>query len=189
MESYFTEQEFANRDGAVQPLPIAEYEACIFTNCNFSNTNISKCSFIDCSFQHCDCSNANLHQTIIRDVSFHDCKMLGLHFDACNDFLFSAIFKNCTLSFSSFYKLKLKGILFKDCTLHEVDFAGCDLTGAFFNNCDLKGAIFDRTTLEKADLSTAYNYIIDPENNRIKKAKFAAAGLAGLLGKYDIVIK
>jgi uncharacterized protein YjbI with pentapeptide repeats len=188
MENYFSEQEFANKDGAAQPLPIAEYEACTFINCSFSNANVSKCSFIDCHFQHCDCSNTNLHQTIIRDVSFQDCKMLGLHFNACNDFLFSATFKNCTLNFSSFYKLKLKGILFKDCTLHEVDFAECDLTGAFFDNCDLKGTVFDRTILEKADFSTAYNYTINPENNRIKKAKFSTDGLAGLLGKYDIKV-
>lgn len=188
MENYFIEQEFENRDWAAQPLVIAEYEACHFINCNFSNADLSKHSFIDCSFQHCDCSNARLSQTTIRDTSFKDCKLLGLHFNTCNDFLFSATFKKCTLSFSSFYKLRLKGVLFEDCTLHEADFAECDLTGAFFSNCDLKGAIFDRTTLEKADLSTAYNYIIDPENNKIKKAKFSTAGLAGLLSKYDIKV-
>jgi len=188
MENYFTEQEFANRGCTVHPLPVAEYEACSFINCTFSNADLSKRSFIDCSFQHCDCSNANLLQSTIRDVNFQDCKMLGLHFNTCNDFLFSATFKKCTLNFSSFYKLKLKGILFKDCILHEADFAECDLTGAFFDNCDLKGAIFDRTILEKADLSSAYNYIIDPEKNKIKKAKFSANGLAGLLGKYDIKV-
>ncbi|GAB3419358.1 pentapeptide repeat-containing protein [Niabella aquatica] len=189
MENYFTEQEFVNRDGFAHPLPVAEYDACNFINCHFSNTDLSKYSFIDCGFQHCDCSNAQLVQTVLRDVSFRDCKLLGLHFDACNNFLFSATFKNCTLNFSSFYKLKLKGILFKDCTMHEVDFAECDLTHAFFDNCDLKGTLFDSTLLEKADFSTAYNYTIDPENNKIKKAKFSTDGLTGLLGKYDIVIK
>ncbi|MCC6186899.1 MAG: pentapeptide repeat-containing protein, partial [Chitinophagaceae bacterium] len=42
--------------------------------------------------------------------------------------------------------------------------------------------------LEKTDFRSAYNYSIHPERNRIKKAKFAQAGLAGLLQHYDIVI-
>jgi len=49
-------------------------------------------------------------------------------------------------------------------------------------------ATFDKTMLEKADFRTAYNYSIDPDNNRIKKAKFSQSGLGGLLHKYDIVI-
>jgi fluoroquinolone resistance protein len=43
--------------------------------------------------------------------------------------------------------------------------------------------------LEKADFRTAYNYSIDPEKNRIKKAKFSIFGVTGLLDKYDIEIE
>ncbi len=189
MENYFTEQEFKNEDYTVRPLPAAEYEACSFTNCNFSGADLSKYSFIDCTLWHCDCSNAKLLQTIVRDVRFINCKLLGLRFDTCNDFLFSAAFEKCTLGFSSFYKLKLKGIFFNDCTLHEVDFAETDLTGVVFDKCDLKNTVFDQTILEKADFSTAYNYSINPENNKIKKAIFSVEGLPGLLEKYDIVIR
>jgi len=32
------------------------------------------------------------------------------------------------------------------------------------------------------------NYSIDPEKNKIKKARFSTAGIAGLLDKYDIEI-
>jgi uncharacterized protein YjbI with pentapeptide repeats len=73
--------------------------------------------------------------------------------------------------------------------MHEVDFSESDLSNATFDNCDLLTATFDRTVLEKADFRTAYNYAIDPENNRIKKARFSTAGLAGLLFKYDLDIK
>ena len=45
-----------------------------------------------------------------------------------------------------------------------------------------------RMILEKADFSTAYNYVIDPELNTIRKAKFSIAGITGLLHKYDIDI-
>jgi hypothetical protein len=53
----------------------------------------------------------------------------------------------------------------------------------------LEGAVFDNTVLEKADFSTAFNYALDPANNKIKKAKFTTSGLYGLLSKYDIEIR
>jgi hypothetical protein len=49
-------------------------------------------------------------------------------------------------------------------------------------------AIFHGTTLEKADLRTALNYAIDPENNWIRKAKFSLPAVTGLLSKYEIEI-
>ena len=66
------------------------------------------------------------------------------------------------------------------------DFAETDLTSAVFDNSNLSQAIFDNTIIEKADFRTAYSYSIDPEINRIKKAKFSIAGISGLLDKYDI---
>ena len=83
---------------------------------------------------------------------------------------------------------KLKATRFHNCQLKDADFAEADLSAATFDGCDLAGAIFDRSNLEKADFRTARNYRIDPENNRLKKAKFSPLGLAGLLGKYDVVI-
>jgi hypothetical protein len=42
--------------------------------------------------------------------------------------------------------------------------------------------------LEKADFSTAKNYTIDAENNKLKKAIFSLPEVIGLLSKYDIII-
>jgi hypothetical protein len=49
-------------------------------------------------------------------------------------------------------------------------------------------AIFENTTIEKSDFRTSFNYLIDPEKNRIRKARFSITGIAGLLDKYDIDI-
>ena len=119
---------------------------------------------------------------------FKDCKMLGLRFDSCNPFGLSFSFDGCQLNHSSFYKTKIKKTVFSNSQLQETDFAEADLTGAVFDNCDLMNAVFDRTLLEKADLRTSYNYTIDPETNRLKKAKFSVSSIAGLLAKYDINI-
>lgn len=47
----------------------------------------------------------------------------------------------------------------------------------------------ENTILEKSDFQTSYNYSIDPEINRIKKAKFSFQGAVGLLDKYDIEVE
>jgi len=71
----------------------------------------------------------------------------------------------------------------------EVDFTECDLTEAVIDGCNLSGARFEHTILEKADLRTSIAYSIHPEANRIKRAKFSASGLTGLLDRYDIDIE
>jgi uncharacterized protein YjbI with pentapeptide repeats len=115
--------------------------------------------------------------------------MLGLRFDTCNEFGLSFSFDGCQLNLSSFFKTKIKKTVFKNSQLQETDFSQADLTSAMFDNCNLERATFDQTILEKSDLRTSYNYSLDPEINRIKKAKFSILGIAGLLDKYDIEIE
>lgn len=115
--------------------------------------------------------------------------MLGLRFDECSSFIITMNFENCTLNFSSFFKLKLKKIIFKNCSLQEVDFVETNLTAASFENSNLLRAVFANSILEQADFRTAYNFSIDPENNKMTKAKFSAQALAGLLDKYNLDIR
>jgi uncharacterized protein YjbI with pentapeptide repeats len=98
-------------------------------------------------------------------------------------------FEECHLNLSSFYKLKLRNTRFINCSLQEADFTETDLTAAKFENCDLQRTMFANTNLEKADFRTAFNYSIDPELNRIKKARFSMPGVLGLLSKYNIDIE
>ena len=73
--------------------------------------------------------------------------------------------------------------------MQETDFTSADVTAASFNDSILAGAMFDNTTLEKADLRRAIGFSIDPENNRINRAKFSVDGLLGLLHKYNIEVE
>jgi uncharacterized protein YjbI with pentapeptide repeats len=114
--------------------------------------------------------------------------MLGLHFESCNLFGLSLRFENCSLNHSSFYQTKIKQTTFKKSQLAEVDFTECDLKGSLFDQCDLTGATFENTILEKADLRSSVNYSINPDHNRLKKARFSLSGIPGLLDKYDIQI-
>jgi len=187
-ETYFEDQDFSSIDYSVKPFVIGEYENCGFINCNFAQVDLSHVQFIECGFSGCNLSMTKLIGTSLNTVTFKDSKIIGINFETCNDFLFTVRFDNCILNFSSFYKRVLKKTLFKDCTLQEVDFTDTDLSGTVFEKCNFNLAKFENTNLEKADLSTSFNYSINPEINNIKKAKFSQDGLAGLLGKYDIVI-
>ena len=166
-----------------------DIENCRFTHCSFPNSNLSEFNFIECKFMNCDVSMAKVNNTGFQSVTFKNCKLLGLILSDCNKFLLSANFEDCILYLSSFYKLKIKGTKFKNCNLMEVDFTETDLTGSTFDNCDLTGAIFNNTLLEKVDFQTSYNFSIDPEINRIKKAKLSMASIVGLLDKYNLEIK
>lgn len=183
------QQDFKNNNFTTAPLEKAEYDDCTFLNCDFSNTNLSNVIFIDCTFKTCNFSNTILNQTSFRAVHFEDSKLIGLHFNTCNDFLLAFNFTNCILNFSSFYKLKIKNSIFKNCNLQEVDFSQTDATQSIFEDCDFKHAQFNRSILEKADFRGSKNFVIHPEDNKITKAKFLKEDLMGLLQRYNIIIE
>jgi uncharacterized protein YjbI with pentapeptide repeats len=184
-EIYIQDKIFDKNDSLIK----GEYENCTFNNCNFADNNFSGFKFTDCAFNDCNLSLTKLDGTAFWNVLFKDCKMLGLRFDTCNEFGLSFSFDGCQLNHSSFFKTKIKKTIFKNSQLQETDFTESDLTAAVFDNCDMTRVLFYHTILEKADFRTSYNYSIDPEINRMKKAKFSILGVSGLLDKYNIDIE
>jgi fluoroquinolone resistance protein len=165
-----------------------EFHDCTFSNCNFAQVQLARAEIIDCVFEGCNLGLVSLAHAKLENARFVHCKLIGIDFSKCADFLFSASFRHCQLDFTSFAGKKLKKTRFEDCSIKEGDFSGCDLTEAVFANCDLTRTLFHRTNLNKADFRTAYHFAIDPEVNSTRKARFSTAGLAGLLAKYDLVI-
>ena len=186
---YIDEQTFKNVDFSKEPLSIGEYEYCTFMGCDFSNSMLSSIRFLETEFVDCNFSNAVLGQTSFQTVIFKTCKMLGLQFDACDQFGFAASFDTCQLDHSSFHGMKLNRSVFKNSQMEGVDFSGADLKGSKLFECNLLHAIFQDTNLEKADLRKSINYSIDPEQNRIKNAIFSLPEVIGLLDKYQIVVE
>lgn len=187
-QEYFQDQTFHKIDFQDHDVRGNEYDKCIFDGCNLSRINLSDSKFIDCTFKNCDLSLAILSRTSMQEVFFGHCKLMGINFTAINSFGLSLSFDNCQLQHSVFRALKLKGVQFKSCQLQEVDFSTTDLSSSVFDDCNLERTLFQQSNLEKANLLTSFNYTIDPENNRLKKAKFSIWGLEGLLRKYDITV-
>jgi uncharacterized protein YjbI with pentapeptide repeats len=189
MDTYIEDQTFEKLDTITRPLAKGTYDHCTFLNGDLASANLSEFKFIDCTFSCCNLSMVAVSAAVFRDVNFAGCKMMGILFNQADKFGLSIRFEDCVLDHSSFYQAKIKKTIFLRCQLKEVDFTGCDLSHSAFGQCDLAGAVFEDTLLEKADLRSAYGYTIDPESNRIKKAKFSLSGLPGLLAKYDIEIE
>jgi uncharacterized protein YjbI with pentapeptide repeats len=185
---YQSDQEYTKQDFTKKGFQIGEYESCTFIDCNFSNIDLSACNFTDCDFKGCNMGMVKLSNTVMNNVLFVECKLLGLHFEDCNKVLLAISFKKCHLNLSCFYQLKMKKTKFIECQLQEVDFTETDLTESLFEQCDFQSTIFDNTILEKADLSGSYNFSINPNQNRIKQAKFSRTELAGLLDSFHINI-
>lgn len=187
-ETHHTDKVFEKVSQVGKAIAGREFEACTFCDCDFSNSNFSSNEFIDCRFEGCNLSMMQLAHTGLKNVAFANCKMLGIDFGACSEFLFEVTFDNCILDFTSFVRRKLRKTTFQDCSIKEANFTQADLTGATFAHCDLTRAIFQQAILEKTDFRTANHYSIDPQTNRIKKAKFSLNGVTGLLYKHDIII-
>lgn len=179
---------FENQDFSRAPLQKDTYEECMFRSCNFNGANLSDIVFVDCQFENSNLSNAILNNTTIQACEFRHCKMIGVRFEQCNQVMISFAFENCMLNLASFYQVKAGGTRFMNCNLQEADFSYADLARSLFQGCDLFKAVFHQTILDKADLRTAENYSIDPENNYLKGTKVSASGLPGFMEKYGLEI-
>lgn len=165
------------------------FEDCKFINCDLSYANLSHITFINCEMDTCNLSLIKITDTGFQNVDFKDCKITGVNFGDSSSFSLSVSFTKCMLDYTVWHKKKLKGTIFNECSFEEADFSETDFTNAVFEKCNLNRTIFNRTILKGADLRTAYNFNIDPENNTITKAKFSSDALGGLLIKYNLIIE
>jgi fluoroquinolone resistance protein len=181
-------KEFKNIDYTEKILRDREFIKCKFVACIFTKSDLRSNSFEDCIFEECNFSMTVIDDTGFRNATFNGCKIFGVDFTRCSKFMFSFKFENCSLDYCTFFGTKLKKTNFIKCSLKEVDFSSADLSAAVFTNSDFLGAKFSNTILEKADFRNATNFSIDPEFNKLKKAKFSPLQLEGLLYKYQLDI-
>lgn len=176
-----------NKDLSIEPLLESSCEQVHFIHCNIAD--LAGIDLIDCVFQDCNLSNASVKNCKISDVEFVNCKLTGVNFSESKDFAFAASFENCILDYTIFERKKLNKSVFSNCKIHNADFTQTDLSKCKVHNCDFWDAVFDGTNLSGVDFSNSKNFTIDPTSNNIRKAKFLSSDLAGLLTKFDIIIK
>lgn len=180
-------EQFRNIDFTSPKEEREGFENCEFINCAFPD--LSKLNILDCDFRNCNLSNLKTNASLLQTVSFYDCKLLGLNFSGSKDFGFEVHFENCNLDYASFDKKKMNKSSFKNCKMHSVNFTQADLSKCTVSKCDFFEALFNGTDLRTVDFTTCSNFIIDPELNKIQKAKFSLHSLPNLLLSYNITVE
>lgn len=181
-------QVFKSEDFSKKSLESNSFINCSFDRCNFSESILRNAKFCSCTFTNCNFSLIKLEGSRLQDVWFVDCKIVGAEFFKCDKTFFSVFFKNSLLHYCNFSDLIMKNATFNGCKLKENHFTNTYLVSADFSHADLSGTIFHKCDLSKADFSTATQYDINPEANKIKKAKFSLPEAANLLKGFDIII-
>lgn len=82
----------------------------------------------------------------------------------------------------------MKKISFSGSKLKECHFTNTNLNNADFGKVDLSGTVFHNCDLSKADFTSAVQYDIDPQTNKIKKARFSLPEAVSLLKGFDVTI-
>ena len=123
-----------------------EYYGCVFEGCDFSNLNLAEKEFEDCEFKACNFSLCKLSGTL-RNVLFHECKMVGADFSHLNPFSGGLRFEQTQLDFALFSGLKQRKLQFSRCSMLEVNFEGADVVGSLFDHCTMERALFHHTNV------------------------------------------
>ena len=186
---YTYDQKFKQIDFSQALHELGDFEQCQFEQCNFEGVDLGELNFMNCTFIECNLSNVNLTTTRFQEAEFKGCKMIGFNLEQANPFGLKVKFEQCVLNESSFYNVQLSKTHFNDCQLKNVDFGEANLSQSYFQHCDLQHTIFDQTNLEKANLTSAYNFNINPNENKIKQAKFSKENCIGLLHHLNIKIE
>src|SRR5476651_2363658 len=127
-------QVFEDKSYAEETVKGQEFADCTFKKCDFSNSEFLNCKFIDCVFEHCNLSMMKPDGSTLNNAVFKHCKILGVNFSRCQDFLFTVRFESCILDYSSFMEKKMLKTHFIKTSLKEVSFSGANLAGSVFDD-------------------------------------------------------
>lgn len=169
------------------------FSECEFDRCEFFENVLKRCTFKNCTFRKCVIVNNAFEFTTAAGNRFEGCTIIGLNWDKITQphvlFMPFEKFENCVLKYNVFYKLKLKKMDLHGCDLQGSFFEECDLTEADFRDCNLAETVFTNANLMKADFRGAKNYVISPQDNRVRKAKFSFPEVLSLLKCLEIEIE
>jgi len=192
-QGHYHDQRFRELDLAGRRLVGSAFHDCQFEACAFAESIFQGCRFVGCSFKECDLSLVQVPGSAFSASRFLDSRVIGVDWTQAN---WSGVslgqpiaFERCALSHSTFIGLSLPGLQVKDCVAADVDFRETDLSKADFSGSDLNQSLFANTNLSQADLSTARNYHIVPEQNVLKGARFTLPEAMSLLFNMDIVLE
>lgn len=150
-------------------------------------SDLSDHKYLDCTVRNSVISGCAIDRAVL-SVHFEQCKIEGLNFFTVKTSLLAVSFERCVIRHCSFAGLKLHNTRFTHCELINVDFADADLTSADFQSSRFVESTFNNTTLTKANFREAIGYMIDPQRNKVRGARFDLPEVLSLLLPFGIRI-
>lgn len=188
MSEYYDNEIFNAENFPLKPDDACEFVECHFKGIDFTEYNFSRLKFLDCEFTECNLSNVSLKNANFRGVIFKKSKLIGLNWSIVNT-LMSASFQESILDYSVFHSMNLKGAVFSDCKMCDVDFYESQLMKSSFVDCLLKGALFNKANLADSDFRGASEYFIDVRQTQVTRAKFSLPEALTLLTSLEIILE
>lgn len=157
---------------------------------NYTANDLAGAELEDVLFEACSLVATNLTDTRFSSVTFERCKLIGVDFRKCRAFpSVDVSFVDCVLDACNFSDLALRKQKFVSCDVRRCVFLRTDLSDADFSHSDLDESIFHECDLRRADFSRARNYLVDPNGNKIAKAKFSLPEAVSLLRGFEIELR
>lgn len=164
------------------------FDECEFIDCLFTGCKFEKCRLLNSKFEKCDLSNIVPMNSEFREVKFTGCKAIGIDWTRASK-IKELNFSESLLNYSNFRLLKLPKTVIKKCEVKDVDFIETDLKGGNLKGSDFENSTFFKTDLSGVDFTNAKNYIIDINNNTLKKTRFSLPEALSLLSNLDIIVE
>jgi fluoroquinolone resistance protein len=161
-----------------------ELYRCTLRNIQLHASQWSRTRLEECVFESCDLSHAKTARLTLRDVSFKNCKLMGVDWSSLESYPVVR-FESCNLRYASFVRLALNKTCFLGSVLSEASFVETQLVDASFEGCELSAARFDRCDLRRASFADTRGLLLDTKINNVKGARIpveAALRLAELQG-------
>jgi uncharacterized protein YjbI with pentapeptide repeats len=144
-----------------------DFTDCEFIGCELRSLRLRRCRFFDCRFERVDASGADLTDSMLRGVTFHDSKLLGINWTILQS-LSATSWERSNLDGGCFQSLALEQSEWLECSAREVDFSECRLKKARFIGSQLDGANFNGADLSFADFTRATGVSLHPQHLRLK---------------------
>lgn len=190
MEDENYSKDFKNLNLKEENLDNKNFENCSFENCSFLGTSMKGTSFIDCTFKECKISLIKIDSsTKIQDVEFLDSKIVGVMFSKCSGFTTSFSFSQCHLKHCDFSEMKLNSTKFIKCMIEGCDFINTELKKSNFNHSKFTDTTIQGCNLTESNFLHATDFIINPAENKMFRAKFSATELEGLVKTFGIKVE
>lgn len=111
---------------------VTDFISAVFTEADLRHANLSGRNLVGYDLYGCDLREANLHDTMLHGADLSSAKLDGQNFDQ-----------------------SLRGTIFDDASLKDVDFTGATMRGSSLRNTDLTTVTFPEIPLYEVDLTDA----------------------------------